>query len=775
MDLYSLNKLEYFKIVEIVKGYAYTSMGREIISNISPSLDFDFIERSLIEVEEAKKFIENEGNLPFSSFEEIDDVLKKAKIRSILNGKELNRLKIDLILFNEIKDEIERRKENYQNLFNLAKDLKKDTRVLYEIERCIDDEGNVKDDASPELKSIRRRIKDLRERIIEKLEDLFSLSVYRNMIAEQIVTIRNGRYVIPIKKEFLNYFPSVVQDTSGSGRTVFVEPQFIVPKNNELIELIGREEEEVKKILTELTIIVYENFEIIEKNMEILGKIDSIFAKAHYALDTKSTKPKIIKEKRIKIINGRHPLLKGYVVPISLEIGRGFRVLIITGPNTGGKTVTLKTIGLFQAMAQSGFHVPSDEYETYIFDNIFADIGEEQSIEQSLSTFSSHMKQIVNILNNATENSLILLDELGAGTDPEEGASLAQSITEYIYNLGSICAIATHYPRLKEYAYKTDGVENCSMGFDIETLKPTYKLFIGVPGESHALTIASSLGLKEEIINKAKELLGEEHITKEFIINKMKNDQTTIERDKEIIEEEKKKIIKEREELELLLQELELKRKEYSILAKKEMQKILEETKRKMEEILETLPRERKEVLEKKKELEKEIEKINEEIEEEEIEKEFVPFEELEEGDLVFIDKFGKQGIILKKDYEEKKAVIQIGTMRVVLPYTEITKKLNGNFEIEKETKEGELILPEREMPPMKIELHGKTVDEALAKLDKYLDSVSLVSYPFIYIYHGVGSGILKRAIHEFLKNHPHVERFTLDPENVGVTIVFLK
>jgi DNA mismatch repair protein MutS2 len=595
------------------------------------------------------------------------------------------------------------------------------------------------------------------------------------MIAEQIVTVRNGRYVIPIKKEFLNYFPSVVQDTSGSGRTIFVEPQFIVPKNNELIELIGKEEEEIKRILTDLTVIVYENFEMIEKNLCTLGKLDFIFAKAHYALDLKSTKPTIINEKRIKIVNGRHPLLKGEVVPISLEIGKDYRILIITGPNTGGKTVTLKTIGLFQALTQSGIHVPSDDYETYIFDNIFADIGEEQSIEQSLSTFSSHMKQIVNILNNATCESLILLDELGAGTDPEEGASLAQAITEYIYNLGSICAIATHYPRLKEYAYKTQGVENCSVGFDIETLKPTYKLFIGVPGESHALTIASSLGLKEEIINKARELLGEEHITKEFIINKMKTDQTAIEKDREIIEEEKKKIIKEREELELLLQELELKRKEYSILAKKEMQKILEETKKKMEEILESLPKERKEVLEKKKELEKEIEKINEEIEEEELGKEFVPFEEIEEGDLVFIDKFGKQGIVLKKDSEDKKVVIQIGTMRVVLPYTEITKKLNGNFEIDKEKKEGEVLISQGEMPPMKIELHGKTVDEALSKLDKYLDSVALTSYPFIYIYHGVGSGILKRAIHEFLKNHPHVERFTLDPENVGVTIVFLK
>jgi DNA mismatch repair protein MutS2 len=773
MDLHSLKVLEYFKILEILKGYAYTSMAREAISLTIPSNNRENIEKSLLETEEAKSFLENEGNLSFSSFEEIDEILKKAKVRSILSGKELNRLKIDLTLFNEIRDEVEKRKEKYPQLFSIAKEIKRDNKINLEIDRCIDDEGNVKDDASIELKSIRRRIKDLRERIIEKLENLFSLSVYRNMISEQIVTIRNGRYVIPIKKEFLNFFPSVVQDTSSSGKTVFVEPQFIVPKNNELIELISKEEEEVKKILLELTILVYENFEMIENNLKILGELDYIFAKGRYALDTNSTKPAITDEKRINIVEGRHPLLKGYVVPISLSIGGRYRILIITGPNTGGKTVTLKTIGLFQALTQSGFHVPANSYETYIFDNIFADIGEEQSIEQSLSTFSSHMKQIVNILNNATQNSLILLDELGAGTDPEEGASLAQAITEYIYNLGSICAIATHYPRLKEFAYKTDGVENCSVGFDIETLKPTYKLFIGVPGESHALTIASSLGLKEEIISKAKELLGEEHLTKEFIISKMKSDQSAIEKDREIIEEEKKKIIKEREELEILLQELELKRKEYSILAKREMQKILEETKKKMDELLSSLPKDRKEIVEKKKEIEKEIEKISEEISEEEIGKEFVPFEELEEGDLVYIDKFNKQGIILKKDLEDKKVSVHIGTMRVVLPYTEISKKLNGNFDYEKN--QGEVLLPEKELPPMKIELHGKTVDEALSKLDKYLDSVSLASYPFIYIYHGVGSGILKRAIHEFLKNHPHVERFTLDSENVGVTIVFLK
>ncbi|MGB9749468.1 MAG: endonuclease MutS2 [Caldisericia bacterium] len=772
MDLHSLNVLEYFKIIEILKGYANTSIAKNIVSSLLPTNEPEVIKLKLIETKEAIDFLQNEGNLPFSSLDEIEEIIKKAKIRSVLNGIELNKIKNNLLIFNEIKELIENKKDRYPNLFSYALRIKKDSFINLEIERCIDDEGNVKDDASPELKSIRRKLRDLREKIIEKLEDLFTLSVYKNMIAEPIVTVRNGRYVVPIKKEYSSYFPSIVQDTSSSGRTLFVEPQFIVPKNNELIELRSKEDEEVKKILTNLTIIVWENFDNIKNNLEIIGELDFIFAKARLADDWCATEPKIIESKFINIVDGKHPLLKGEVVPITIFLGDRFKILIITGPNTGGKTVTLKTIGLFVLMAQSGLFVPAKIFETFVFDNILADIGEEQSIEQSLSTFSSHMKQIVNILNNSTDNSLILLDELGAGTDPEEGASLAQSITEYIYNLGTLCAIATHYPKLKEYAYKTEGVENCSVGFDIETLKPTYKLFIGVPGESHALTIASHLGLKEEIINNAKTLLGEEHKEKEFIISKMKTDQSKIEQDKNKIEEEKTLIVKEREQLEELLNELESKRKEYTLLAKKKMQEIIEETKNKMDEILKNLPKERKEIIEKKKELEEEIEKIEEEVLEEEVGRVFVPYDEIEVGDLVYIDKFGKQGIVLKKEEEGKKIQVQIGTMRVILPYIEITRKMNGTFEI---GKEGEVILPEKDMPPMKIELHGKSVDEAIAKLDKYIDSAVLVSYPFIYIYHGVGSGILKKAIHEFLKNHPHVERFSLDPENVGVTIVFLK
>ena len=772
MDIHSLNVLEYFKILEILKGYAYTSEAKTTISSLLPINDSEKIRLKLVETKEAINFLQKEGNLPFSSLEEIDEIIKKAKIRSILNGNELIKIKNNLVIFNEIKETIENKKDRYPNLFLYSLKIKKDSIINIEIDRCIDEEGNVKDDASPELKSIRRKLRDLREKIIEKLEDLFTLSVYKNMIAEPIVTVRNGRYVIPIKKEYSSYFPSIVQDTSSSGRTLFVEPQFIVSKNNELIELRNKEEEEIKKILTNLTIIVWENFENIKNNLEITGELDFIFAKAKLAEDLNCVEPEIVERKFINIVDGKHPLLKGDVVPITVSIGERYKILIITGPNTGGKTVTLKTIGLFVSMAQSGLFVPANFFETYIFDNILADIGEEQSIEQSLSTFSSHMKQIVNILNNATENSLILLDELGAGTDPEEGASLAQSITEYIYNLGPLCAIATHYPRLKEFAYKTDGVENCSVGFDIETLKPTYKLFIGVPGESHALTIASHLGLKEEIINNARSLLGEEHKEKEYIITKMKSDQSIIEQDKNKIEEEKMLIIKEREQLEELLNELEAKRKEYTTLAKRKMQEIIEETKNKMEEILKNLPKERKEIIEKKKELEVEIEKIQEEMLEEEVGKDFVPYDEIEVGDLVYIDKFGKQGIVLKKEDEDKKIQVQIGTMRVILPYIEVTRKMNGSFEI---GKEGEVILPEKDMPPMKIELHGKSVDEAISKLDKYIDSVVLASYPFIYIYHGVGSGILKKAIHEFLKNHPHVERFSLDPENVGVTIVFLK
>jgi len=773
MDRHSLEVIDYYRILEMLKDKCHTPMCREILSTFSPSSDFELIKDSIKETDEAKDFINNEGGLSFSSYQDMEDIIKKAKVRSILSGEELWKIKENLSLFEEIRREFEEKKLKYPYLYRTASKLKKFTDLRREIEKCIDEEGNVKDDASSELKSIRRRIRSLRQKIIEKLESLFTLSTYKNMISDHVITVRNGRYVIPIKRDFISYFPSIVQDTSGSGKTLFVEPQFIVQKNNELIELKGKEEQEVKKVLTALSNRVSDRIDDIETAVSIVGFLDFTFLKGRVSNEWDCVSPVFVERKKVKIEEGRHPLIdKERVVPISLEIGEKFRILIITGPNTGGKTVTLKTIGLFVALAQSGFHVPAKYFETGIFNEILADIGEEQSIEQSLSTFSSHMKHIVRILEKCDDKSLVLLDELGAGTDPEEGAAIAQAITEYLLKKKSIVAIATHYPRLKEFAYKVEEIENCSVGFDPKTLKPTYKLHIGIPGESHALTIATHLGIEKEVIEKAKEILGEEHLAKEVIINKMKRDQTIIEKNKLSIEETKKEIEEKKEELENLLNEIKEKRKEYLLNAKKEALKIIEDTRRRMEELLKNIPKERKVVLEEKKELEKEEEKIAEEIVSEE-RKIVIDWDEIEIGDLVWIEKFGKQGIVLNKDEEEKKVQIQIGTMRVILPFEDITRKITEVEEVP--NKEGKVELPTPETLPMKIDLHGKTVDEALVKLDKYLDSASLAGFPFVYIHHGVGTGILRKAIHDFLKTNPHVQRYTTDPENGGVTIVYLK
>lgn len=773
MDRHSLEVIEYYKILEILKNKCYTPMCREILSAFSPSSDFDLIEDSLNETNEAKEFINTEGGLDFSSYIDIEDIIKKAKVRSVLSGEELNKIRNNLALFEGIKREIEDKKLKYPHLYRSASKLKNFSNLRKEIERCIDEEGSVKDDASSELKSVRKRIRSLRQKIIEKLESLFNLSTYKNIISDHVITVRNGRYVIPVRKDFISYFPSVVQDSSASGKTLFVEPQFIVQKNNELIDLKRREEEEVKKVLIALSNLVSDRIEDIETAVSIVGFLDFTFLKGRISNEWDCFPPVFVDKKKIRIEDGRHPLLdKESVVPISLEIGEDFRMLIITGPNTGGKTVTLKTIGLFVALAQSGFHIPARYFETGIFNEILADIGEEQSIEQSLSTFSSHMKYIVKILEMADENSLVLLDELGAGTDPEEGAAIAQAISEYLLNRRSIVAIATHYPRLKEFAYKVDGVENCSVGFDPDTLKPTYKLHIGVPGESHALTIATHLGINIGVIERAKEVLGEEHLAKEVIINKMKRDQNIIEKDKLTIEAMKKEIEKEKEELDRLLNEIKDRKKELILNANKEALKIVEDTRKRMEDLLKNIPKERKVIVEKKKELEKEEEKIAEEIISKE-KKIVVNWDEIEVGDLVWIEKFGKQGIVLNKDEEEKRIQVQIGTMRVILPFHDITRKITEVEEIP--NKEGKVEVPTPETLPMKIDLHGKTVDEALMKLDKYLDSASLAGFPFVYIHHGVGTGILRKAIHDFLKSNPHVQRYTKDPENGGVTIVYLK
>lgn len=677
----------------------------------------------------------------------------------------------------------------YPILSNLFSELYSNKSIVDKIFSSIIDENTIDDNASKDLQTIRKQKRKIEQDIRSKLNDLIHSSSYSKYIQENIVTIRNDRFVIPVKEEYRTQIKGFIHDISNVGSTVFIEPISIFEMNNELNRLKIEEELEIEKILLELSKLFFPYTNELKKDVSLIGKLDFIFAKAKYSKNIKATTPIVNTEKEINLKNARHPLIAPEkVVPISLSLGEDFSNLLITGPNTGGKTVTLKTVGLLACMACSGLNIPCDEHSSiYVFDNIFADIGDDQSINDSLSTFSSHMLNIVEITRTATKNSLILLDELGSGTDPLEGAHLAISILDYFRSVGSLTIATTHYQELKQYALVTNGFKNASVEFDVASLSPTYKLLIGIPGKSNAFEISQKLGLNEDIISKAKSQMTSKEIDIENLLKSIYDDKSLIEKEKAEIQEELSKVQTLRISLEKDNKDLLLQEQDIINNAKLQARNILLDAKEEANDIIKQMNQ-----LANSKDLYNLRNKLNSKIKDIKLENisflnkqpNSININDIKPNIEVFVTTLGQTGIIVSSHVSKSNEVqVQIGSLKtnINIKYLEKVNHTNtsSNYKLSKNNGSASYgSISKSRTAKTEINVIGMTVEEAIFVVDKFLDDCSLAKLQTARIIHGKGTGKLRDGIHRFLKNHPHVKSYrmgTFGEGEMGVTVVEIK
>ncbi len=785
----SYRVLEYNKIKELLQNEAASSITRKRIEELVPFFDVYKIKDLLAETTEAVSVIKIKGTLPLGNFYDIEDWANLAAKGATLSMKQLLEILYNL--------QVARNAVNYLTSDDLPIRLIKDyaeaisvkKHLEDEIDRCIVSEDEMDDNASPELKRIRREIRLKNESIRNKINSIISSAENRALLQDAIVTMRQGRYVIPVKQEHKNRFPGIIHDQSSTGATLFIEPQSIVNLNNEIRELELAEKKEVQRILAELSALVAECVDEIINNQKILVDLDFIFSKARLAVKMDANEPRINTEGYLNIIDGRHPLIDPEkVVPITVSIGRGYDTLVITGPNTGGKTVTLKTVGLFVLMAQSGLHIPaSSGSEIAIFKQVFADIGDEQSIEQSLSTFSSHMVHIARIVEQADAKSLVLFDELGAGTDPTEGAALAMAILDFFRKQG-ICTMATtHYSELKIFALTQKGMENASMEFDVETLRPTYRLLMGIPGKSNAFEISRRLGLKEELIEQAKEFISQEDLRFEDVLSDMERNRIKAQEERE----EAKSYLDEVQRIKKRLEENEkqIKEKEQKILqqARQEARSILRQAKDQADTIIREIRKLAQQYQEK--EHRRAIEQARERLKHslDDMEKALgdsmqqskglmKPPKNLKPGESVYIINLDQTGQVLSISEQGDEVQVQVGIMKINVHISNLRRI--DDKQTKAHVSRSTSLSVKRKSVSMELDIRGQNVEEAIINVDRYLDDVFLAGLKEVVLIHGKGTGTLRSGIHEHLRHHPHVASFRLGKfgeGESGVTIVELK
>ena len=781
----TLNILGFDRIISKLSEFCTTEGGRNISKNLIPLDRFEEAQLKLRETSEIRQFYEQEGTLPFLEFMGVEEILNRIKVLSILSGDELLKVASVLDTVSEIKDMLSSKKDEFPILASYANRLSSFKKMSTKIKNFVEPDGTISEKASPLLGIIRREMHTTYMRIQTILQHIIYSKTYESIIQDQIITRRNGRYVIPIKQSGKNTFPCVIQDESSSRLTIFVEPLSVVELNNKLVDLSSKEKQEVERIIMELETDVNNEIDKVFLSLGTIYELDFAFAKVKLSIMMNASEPKLTMAKKINIVQGRHPFISNdKVVPIDVSVGDDYYMLIITGPNTGGKTVTLKTVGLFVLMAKAGLHIPAySNSEIGFFKKVFADIGDEQSIQQSLSTFSSHMKKIIRILKEADRDSLVLIDELGAGTDPEEGSAIGFAVLKHLYDKRVLAVVSTHHSKLKEFPYEFPFAKNASVGFDVETLKPTYHIYIGVPGESHAFVIAEKLGIPDMVLETAKKELSEEHIIAQEYLSKISEDQKKIGASRDEIEAYKEEIERLKSLYEEKVSSIEIRKKREIKKAYEEARRIVNETKEKMDNTLKNLENEIKSqkkirAIKEKLELEsKDVERKLQEASEEE-NSTHLKMGEISDGDLVYVRSFRQQGIVIHKDVDKSKVVIQMGGIRATLSIADLFKPGQD----ERKARENKIEIPKAKIPdvqvPMKLDLHGYTVEEALEVLDKYLDSAYLMGLPFVYIVHGKGTGALRKAILEYLRKRAHVTRFqtgTMHEGGTGVTIVYLK
>jgi DNA mismatch repair protein MutS2 len=783
MDEETLRILGYFDIISELERICITKGGKEHAISLKPYEAYDDAVANLKETTEAKSFYETEGDLPFVEFIDIEPTMESIRVLSIVQGEDLLKVASVINTFIEIKEIGESFSEQFPLLRIYTSKISSLSDISEKILRAIGPDGKVLDDASPLLSIIRREIKITYTRIQTVLQNFIYSKDYEDTIQDAIITKRNGRYVIPIRQNARPAFQYIAQGESSTRLTVFAEPISVVELNNKLVDLSSNEKAEEERIILEIEEAIQSKIEAFLNSLAQVYKLDFIFAKGKLSSKLKGEEPGLTSSSEIYLLDARHPFIpENIVVPITVDVGTDYRMLIITGPNTGGKTVTLKTVGLLVLMSMSGLHIPAyASSKVGFFKKVFADIGDEQSIQQSLSTFSAHMKKIINILSNADNTTLVLIDELGAGTDPEEGSALGYAILRKLYEIDAVSIVTTHHSKLKEFPYKFRLAQNAAVGFDPETLMPTYHLYSGIPGESHAFVIAKNLGLSSEILDDAQNQLSEDFIESKEIISKMSLEQKRIGESREQIEKNKEEAEELRKTLEKKVQDLDERKRLEIKKAYDEARKIVDDTKKTMNSILDNLDntiKSQKVIQELKKSFSEESAKIEERIEQMEP-KESVNIEEIQEGTLVYVPHFNKQGIVLSKLEDKGKVVIQMGSIRASVSINDVQAIANATYTPPQREEKSEVIKEISSVQvPMKLDLHGLTVEDALDKLDKYLDSAYLVGMPFVYVVHGKGLGTLRDAVIEYLRKKEHVSHFyigTPEEGGSGVTIVYLK
>jgi DNA mismatch repair protein MutS2 len=795
LDEHTFSVLEFSKIKKQVKESMNTATGELIAETIKPKTDLEQILIAQRETTEMREIILYEGIPPFARLEDISNEIKKSAVKgAILDTIKILKILKVLKTLRLVKKFLLKTEKKYPLIKEKTEKIQTFTELEEKITQCIGEDGIILDRASPDLKKIRREIIKEEQTIKNKLETIIRSSQFSTIIQEPIITIRQNRYVIPIKQEKRIKFPGIVHDKSDSGATLFVEPIEVVELNNTLRQLIKDEEREILKILQKLTALVGEKALEINDSVLILGKIDFIYARAVLANNMKAVEPKLNQNGFVNLIQARHPLLKNSVVPINIRLGKDFDILLITGPNTGGKTVTLKTVGILTLMAQCGLHIPAAEgSEIAVFKKIFCDIGDEQSIEQNLSTFSSHMKYIVHILSWTDSNSLILLDELGAGTDPTEGAALGMAVLDFLRKEKSKVIATTHHDTLKNYAYLTERVNNARVEFDEKTLKPTFQISIGLPGKSCAFIIARSLGLAPEVILRAQSFLSQEKIKADSLIEKIEQDKKLIEKEKDLIKITREESFEIKDRLKKELKKTEEDKNKIILRAYQEAEKILKETQNRAEKIIEKMNKKRTINTPSNDYLLKEMQVINQEIKDEiakiKPEEKLIKNQNIRIGDYVLIKNLNKKGIVLS--IESEKCKVQVDNMKMLVSTFNIEKidkpyeiEINKNIIKKKNTITKELInrdnlyLTKMKTFKNNIFLRRFRVEEARLILEKYLDDAYLLEVSPVYVIHGKGKGILREEVKKLLDRTPNIKSFRSGDASeggMGVTVVYFK
>lgn len=794
MNKKALKTLEYNKIIDLLTECADSRLGKDRCSALLPFTELDVIRQQQKETSDALSYLLQKGKLSFSGIKDITPSLMRLDVGATLSIQEL--LAVSSLLDVTLRAKSYGRKENTEEGENVTTDslssrfsyLEPLSNLNKEIKRCIISDEEVSDEASIGLKEVRRSVKRTNQRIHEQLNQILNSS--RTMLQEGIITMRNGRYCLPVKAEYKSAFSGMVHDQSSTGSTLFIEPMSIVKLNNELRELANKEQEEIDKILAELSNLTAEEMDSLKTNLSILVELDFIFAKAGLSKKLRGSEPVFNTNGYIQIKKGKHPLIDPHkVVPIDVELGKTFDLLVITGPNTGGKTVTLKTIGLFTLMGQAGLHIPAfDKSQLAVFTDVFADIGDEQSIEQNLSTFSSHMTNTVSILQQATPTTLCLFDELGAGTDPVEGAALAMSILSHLHNQGIRTVATTHYSELKVFALSTEGVENGSCEFDVETLRPTYRLLIGIPGKSNAFAISGKLGLPDYIIEQAKTYIDNENQNFEDVLKDLEESRLYIEKEqaqidayKVEIEELKKKLTQKNEKIDLAKEKILRKANEEAHALLQEAKDYADSTIKKYNKwskdsgLNKAMEQERNELNKKLSSSEKKLALKNQKKQSKKLKA-----SDLKLGDAVMVLSLNLKGTVSSLPNNKGDLYVQMGILRsqVNISDLELIDEEVITTPTLKKTGSGKIKMSKSANISPELNIIGLTTAEAIPKLDKYLDDAYLSHLPQVTIIHGRGTGALRNAVHAYLKKCKYVKSYRVGEfgeGDHGVTIVSFK